>query len=107
MRFKLNDNVTTCLHLEANCLCKVETGVDFFFHTSKHITQREKKNIEKTIKIKVHYEDRFEIFKQIQFPFIYFDFSVCIFLYFIFNFYLQMQNQKIRRPDVVHLTLLI
>ena len=31
MRFKLNDNVTTCLYLEANCLCKVETGVDFFF----------------------------------------------------------------------------
>ena len=51
MRFKLNDNVTTCLHLEANCLCKVETGVDFFFHTSKHITQSEK-NIEKNNKNK-------------------------------------------------------
>ena len=46
MRFKLNDNVTTCLHLEANCLCKVETG-GHFFHTSKHIKQRRKKNIEK------------------------------------------------------------
>ena len=52
MRFKLNDNVTTCLHLEANCLCKVETGVEFFFHTSKHMTQRRKKNIEKNYKNK-------------------------------------------------------
>ena len=52
MRFKLNDNVTTCLYLEANCLCKVETGVDFFFHTSKHITQRRRKNILKNYKNK-------------------------------------------------------
>ena len=76
MRFKLNDNVTTCLYLEGNCLCKVETGVDFFFIPVK-IYHIEKKNIEKTIKIKVHYEDRFEIFKQIRFPFIYFD-TLCV-----------------------------
>ena len=46
MRFKLNDNVTTCLHLEANCLCKVETGVDFFSYQQTHNTEK-KKNIEK------------------------------------------------------------